>query len=134
MARRRRRRSRAAMPEVSLTPLIDTALTLLLIFMVTAPMVHNGIKVALPQGQTKEATEQQELVISMNAEGVLYFNDELVERAQLLVALQKTLQGHSEQPVFVRADKGLSYGTIISLVDDLKQAGVQLVALSTQPK
>ncbi len=134
MARRRgRRRRRFNMPEISLTPLIDTALTLLLIFMVTAPVVHNGIKVALPQGQTKEASEQQELVVSMNSEGVLYLGNEEVERKQLMVTLQKTLEGHSDQPVFVRADEKLSYGTIIGLVDELKQAGVQLVALSTQP-
>ncbi len=121
------------MPEISLTPLIDTALTLLLIFMVTAPVVHNGIKVALPQGQTKEASDEQELVVSMNSEGVLFLGNEQVERAQLLAALQKTLLGNAEQPVFVRADENLSYGTIIGLVDDLKQSGVQLVALSTSP-
>ena len=121
------------MPEISLTPLIDTALTLLLIFMVTAPVVHNGIKVALPQGQTKEASDEQELVVSMTADGVLYLNSEQVERKQLLQALQKTLQNQTERPVFVRADENLSYGTIIGLVDELKQSGVGLVALSTQP-
>ena len=133
MARRRSRRRRFNMPEVSLTPLIDTALTLLLIFMVTAPMVHNGIKVALPHGQTKEAGEQQELVVSMTGDGALYLGSERVERKPLMASLQKTMQDHGEWPVYVRADEALSYGTIISLVDELKQSGVQLVALSTQP-
>ena len=59
----KKRTRRFSTPEISLTPLIDTALTLLVIFMITAPMIHNGIKVDLPQGNSKEVGSQQELVV-----------------------------------------------------------------------
>jgi len=62
------------MPHVSLTPLIDVALTLLIIFMITAPMVQNGIKIDLPQGNSKEVGSQQELVVSMRRDGKMFFN------------------------------------------------------------
>ncbi len=135
MARRRsRRRRRFNMPEISLTPLIDTALTLLLIFMVTTLVVHNGLKVALPQGNIKEANGEQELVVSMTSDGQLYFGQELVERPQLMQAIEQTMQKRADAPVYIRADEGLSYGTILGLVDELKGAGVALVALSTRGK
>ena len=72
MRNRKRRGRRLQMPEVSLTPLIDTALTLLVIFMITAPMVQYGIKVDLPQGKSKEVATQQELVVSIHRNGTMY--------------------------------------------------------------
>ena len=75
MARIRKRKTRRFhMPEISLTPLIDTALTLLVIFMVTAPMIQHGIKVDLPHGAAKEVSGQQELVVTMAKDGKLYFS------------------------------------------------------------
>ena len=75
MRRRVRRKTRRfELPKISLTPLIDTAFTLLIIFMVAAPMMNHGIKVDLPQGATKEAPQQQELVVTITKEDHLFFN------------------------------------------------------------
>jgi biopolymer transport protein TolR len=133
---RRSRKSRArrfCMPEISLTPLIDTALTLLVIFMVTAPMIHHGIKVNLPQGQSKESGREQELVVTMSRDGKIYFNSYPVEREDLVEGIKKSLLYREDTPVYVRADESITYGEVIKIVDTLKQAGVRFVSMATKP-
>jgi len=133
MSRRRRSRSRRVqLPEISLTPLIDTALTLLVIFMITAPMAQNGIKVDLPQGNSKEVGNQQELVVSVNRDGKMYFNSYPIEMEVLADSVRKAMVKREDTPVFIRADESISYGKVISIVDELKQAGVKFVAMSTR--
>lgn len=133
MAREKKKRFRRfVLPEISLTPLIDTALTLLVIFMITAPMVHHGIKVDLPQGNSKEVGVQQELVVTLNKEGKLFFNSYPLERVLLVSSVQKAMRGRSDAPVYVRADETVSYGKVIEIVDELKLAGVKYVAMSTR--
>ena len=132
MARNKRTVRKFVMPEITLTPLIDVALTLLVIFMVTAPMVQHGIKIDLPQGNSKEVGQEQELVVSMNREGKLYFNSYPIEKDRLFDALKKSMNGRTDIPVYVRADEHLSYGKVIEVVDELKQAGIQYVAMSTR--
>lgn len=133
MKLRNRRKKEIRMPEITLTPLIDTALTLLVIFMVTAPMVQNGIKLDLPQGKSKEAGAQQELVVSVGKDGAVYFNTYPVKQEELVSSVQKALVGKEDEPVFVRADETVAYGKVIGVVDELKQAGVKYVAMSMQP-
>ncbi|QQR48892.1 biopolymer transporter ExbD [bacterium] len=127
------KRRHLTLPEISLTPLIDTALTLLIIFIVTAPMVQNGIKVNLPHGKSKEAGNQQELVVTLNKKNELYFNSYPVKKEELVSTIQKALENNEDTPIYVRADETVSYGNVIDIVDNLKQAGVKYVAMSTQP-
>ena len=109
MSRNRRKARKFVMPEITLTPLIDTALTLLVIFMVTAPMVQNGIKIDLPQGNSKEVGQQQELVVSMSKDNKIYFNSYPIEKDRLSFAVKKAMNGRTDIPVYVRADEHLSY-------------------------
>jgi biopolymer transport protein TolR len=134
MARKikKRRGRHLAMPEISLTPLIDTALTLLVIFMITAPMVQNGINVTLPQGNTKEVGKQQEMVVTVNKDEKLFFNSYPLMRRELVNTIKGALNGNDEIPIYVRADETLSYGKVIGIVDELKEAGVRYVAMSTR--
>ena len=128
----RKKFKRFPMPEVSLTPLIDTALTLLVIFMITVPMVQNGINVNLPQGQSKEVGLQQELVITLSKDGKLFFNSYPVERSSLIETVKNAMQGKEDIPVYIRADEMVAYGEVIKVVDDLKMSGVKSVAMSTR--
>ena len=134
MARRNRKKRarRFTLPEVSLTPLIDTALTLLVIFMITAPMVQNGIHVKLPQGNSKEVGNQQELVVTMSKDEKLFFNSYPILRRDLAETIKKAMDGREDSPVYVRADESIAYGRVISVVDELKEAGVRSVAMSTR--
>ena len=120
------------MPEVSLTPLIDTALTLLVIFMITAPMVQNGIKVDLPQGHSKEVGNQQDLVVTIRKDNKMFFNSYPIEQKDLVNTVQKALSQNNDLPVYIRADESISYGKVIEIVDELKFAGVKYVAMSTR--
>ena len=129
---RKRRGRRLELPEVSLTPLIDTALTLLVIFMITAPMVQNGIHITLPQGDSKEVGKQQEMVVTYNKDEKLFFNSYPISRKSLIETIKNATGGKDDIPVFVRADESLSYGKVIGIVDELKEAGVRYVAMSTR--
>lgn len=131
----RRRRRMAAISEVSLTPLIDTALTLLVIFMVTTPLVNNAIKITLPSGKAREDNNaRQELVVYLDAKEQLYFNGTRVStKQQLLETLKNTVGQQKEQTVFVKADTAVHYGNVIELVDEIKVVGgVSYVALATK--
>ncbi len=130
---KRSRMSRLTMGEVSLVPLIDAFATLLVIFMVTAPMVQNSIKVDLPHGKSREVGVAQELVVTVSKEGKLFFNSYPVENKKLVDVVQKALHHKEDTPVFVRADEVVAYGKVIEIVDVLKQAGVKYVAMSTRP-
>ncbi len=135
MSRRlRRRASRGGLNDVPLTPLIDTALTLLIIFMVATPMVHHAIRVDLPHGQAQEQPQQkQEIVVHVDREQKLYLNGELISMENLITALREYAQQDEQAVVFVKADRAVSYGCVVELVDRMKEgSGVRRVALATQ--
>lgn len=119
-------------PEVSLTPLIDTALTLLIIFMVAAPMMQNNIKVNLPNGASKELNEQQEFVVTLTKQGQLFFNNYPVAHSDLAAKVTDAMAQQLETPIYIRADKKIDYGQVIDVVESLKKAGIQQVALSIE--
>jgi len=132
MKRTKRKVRKFVMPEVSLTPLIDTALTLLIIFMVTAPELQRGIKVDLPKGNSKEAQGKQELVVTVTKTSKLFFNSFPIERKDLCASVKKDMGNREDLPVYIRADEGIAYGKVIEIVDELKQAGIRYVAMSTR--
>lgn len=136
MARKlRKRRVGLAKAELSLTPLIDTALTLLIIFMITAPMMHrNAIKVTLPEGTAKEAENtKQELIVYIDGKEKIYFNEKEMTLDSLIPEIREHIGTSNQQTVFVRADKSVQYGKVINIVDRIKVVGgVSYVALATQ--
>ncbi len=132
MKRMRRRVKRFAMPEIVLTPLIDTALTLLVIFMVAAPILQRGIKVDLPKGDTKEAQGKQDLIVTITKDNKLFFNSSPVAKKDLLSTVKRELGVRDDLPVYVRADESISYGKVIEIVDELKRSGVKYIAMSTR--
>jgi len=130
---RRKRKKAAAINDIPLTPLIDTALTLLIIFMVTTPMMQNAIKVTLPEGQAKEAEgTKQELIVYIDKDGKLFFNGVPVTKDNIAATVKQKIGNDTQSTVFVKADKSVSYGLVIQTVDQLKMAGgIKYVALAT---
>ncbi len=131
--KKKKRGRRIEMPAISLNPLIDTALTLLVIFMITAPIVQNGIKVDLPFGKSKEVGSQQELVVTLRKDNKLFFNSYPITKEGLVNTVKKALVQKEDIPVYVKADGAVAYEKVIEVVDQLKFAGVKFVAMSTRP-
>ena len=132
----RRGRSRDSIVDIPLTPLIDTALTLLIIFMVTAPMIQNAIRVDLPKGKAKEdAGAEQELVVFLDKENQLFFNGDKMATDDVIKKVQTIAGKEGDRTVFVKADQVASYGKVIELVDQIKVVGgIKYVALATQKR
>jgi len=134
--RKMRRRKILSMPEISLTPLIDTALTLLIIFMITAPMMQNSIKVTLPEGKAKEVEEHlKRLVVKIDKAGTFFLNesDTAISQAELIKNIRTWARNNKNETVFVQADKDVFYGVVVNLMDDIKVVGgVKYVALATK--
>jgi len=119
-----------------MTPLIDTALTLLVIFMMATPVVQNAVRITLPNGESKEdGGVQQEMVVFLDKNNQLYLNKDKIEKKNLIAAIKKQVGNKTEKTVFVKADRGVNYGTVIELVDEIKIiGGVKYVALATQKR
>jgi len=131
---RRKRRKGQLLTDIPLTPLIDTSLTLLIIFMITTPMMHNAIKVQLPQGQAKEdKNTQQELVVYVDKEGKLFVNGISFETdLKVIDDLKQRVGQDNNKTVYVKADQAVNYGVVITLVDKIKViGGIKYVALAT---
>lgn len=139
MARIRRRRKPVS--EINVVPYIDVMLVLLVVFMVTAPMLTQGVSVDLPEAPS-EALElkdnQDVVVVSVKADGTYYID--LGKDAETPVSIDyiadkvsKLMRVKPTTPVLVRGDKAVSYGTIVSLMTTLQGAGVPNVGLISEP-
>ena len=131
--RRGRRGQRRPMSEINVTPFVDVMLVLLVIFMVTAPLLTSGVPVDLPKSQARPLSEPIEpLVISLNAEGVLYLQETEVPPEALIARLEAVVRSKSDTRIFVRADAGLAYGRVLALMGQIQSAGFERVALVSE--
>lgn len=128
--RGRRRGSANAMSEINVTPLVDVMLVLLVIFMVTAPLLSVSIPVDLPQTQGKNiSADKQPLVITITAKGEIYLQETKVAFEALVPRLQAMQGADPDMRIFVRGDRGLTYGRIMEVMGALSTAGFKHVAL-----
>ena len=135
MIGRRRKRGLARLPEVSLTPLIDTALVLLVIFMVTTPIMHNSLAIDLPEGNMKEDADPtiSSLIVGIMPSGKLQLNGRTYSLENLLKDLPKQVKAAKDNKVYVNCDRKVPSGTLIKVIDSIKYvAGVEHVVLSTE--
>jgi biopolymer transport protein TolR len=133
--RGRRRAKKAPMSEINVTPMVDVMLVLLIIFMVAAPLLTVGVPIELPQakGQQLEA-KNEPLAISIKANGDVFIAEALVPLPELVDKL-KAIAGNrkgSDEPVFVRGDKGVSYGTVMKVMGRISAGGFKKVSLVTE--
>ncbi|MFW2404449.1 MAG: protein TolR [Gammaproteobacteria bacterium] len=134
-------RKRKLMGEINVVPYIDVMLVLLIIFMVTAPMLTQGIDVELPKAGAEpidSAEGAEPLVLSVDAEGNLYLNigedeDSPVEAARIVQMASTVLERKPETPVLVKADFRVAYGSVVSAMVLLQRAGAEKVGFLTDP-
>ena len=135
----RRHRKRRLKADINVVPYIDVMLVLLIIFMVTAPMLAQGIKVDLPQAASEpiEPEDLEPLLLSVDAAGAMYLNLGDPELAlapeRVLEIASAALRREPERPVLVKADRAVPYGRVVEGMVLLQQAGARKVGFVTEP-
>jgi biopolymer transport protein TolR len=122
------------MSDINVTPFVDVMLVLLVIFMVTAPMMMQGVDVTLPETTSEPLVAKKEnLIVTINNKNQVYINDYQVTLDFLKEKLQKILKGRENREVYLRADKEISYGFVVRVMSELKGAGVKKLGMVTEP-
>jgi biopolymer transport protein TolR len=125
---------RELMSDINVTPFVDVMLVLLIIFMVTAPMMIEGLNVDLPEATAKPLdSEKEHLVITIDKGHLVYINDFKVTIDLLGEKLDKMLQGRSDREVYLKADKNIPYGMVVQVMAEIKKAGIEQLGMITEP-
>jgi len=122
------------MSEINVTPLVDVMLVLLIIFMVTAPMMVQGINVNLPKATAKALKgEEERLIISIDNEMKVFINEQVVSVEFLTQKLAAILENLKTKDVYLKADKQVPYGVVVNVISKIKKAGVDSLGMITLP-
>lgn len=126
--------NRSVMAEINVTPLVDVMLVLLVIFMVTAPMMQQGVQVNLPKADTKAMTPAEEaVVVSVDKSGKTYINKDEVPAGDLKSRLATMFASRAKKEVFLKADASVPYGEVVRAMADIKGAGIERLGMVTEP-
>lgn len=124
-------RDRGVMSEINVTPLVDVMLVLLIIFMVTAPLLQQGIDVNLPRAKGKDLPPEERIALVVRQDRSVYMNDRRVSLEQLR---QKLGAISKQNPnVFLKADKDVPYGFVVQIMGEIKEAGIEKLGMVTEP-
>jgi len=125
---------RGLVAEINVTPLVDVMLVLLIIFMVTAPMMTQGLEVELPETTAKSLRQKEEpLMVSLNKEGHIYLNKVKVNSSLFKQQLSAMSDEEKKRPIYLKADKNVAYGKVVAIMADIKQSGFEKLGMITQP-
>lgn len=120
--------------EINVTPLVDVMLVLLIIFMVTAPMMTQGLEVDLPKTTAKALRQKEEpLVVTINNNGKISLGKIEVDENLLYQQLSRLSAEKKQEPLYLRADKAVPYGLVVSTMAEIKRAGFEKLGMITQP-
>jgi biopolymer transport protein ExbD len=122
------------MADINTTPLVDVMLVLLIIFIVTAPLINQGINLNLPKAEAPAVKPQNEpLVIEINAEGGVFYKTELLSEERLDSLLAELKTSNEEAVIQIRADKQTTYEAIVRVMSKATQKGLTKLTLITEP-
>jgi biopolymer transport protein TolR len=122
------------MSDINVTPFVDVMLVLLIIFMVTAPMMTQGVDVALPEATAEPLpAEKENLMISIDNKSTIFINDVPVTVDDLNEKLKRIMSNRSDREVYLKADKDIPYGTVVRVMSEIKLAGVEKLGMVTVP-
>lgn len=125
---------RGTMSQINVTPLVDVMLVLLVIFMVTAPMMQQGVQVNLPKAETKALpAPEQSVVVSVEKSGKVFINSDEIAADELKPRLAEMFASRSKKEVFLKADKDVPYGDVVKTMAEIKGAGIERLGMVTEP-
>jgi biopolymer transport protein TolR len=119
--------------EINIIPLVDVILVLLLIFMLTAPLMHRGIDVSLPKSAAKPTAVEERMVLTLTKEQTVYLNEKPVAFSALDARLREMLASRTDKTLYLKADQGLTYGFVVETMDRVRRAGVEKLGMVTEP-
>jgi biopolymer transport protein TolR len=122
------------MGEINVTPFVDVMLVLLIIFMVTAPMMVEGVNVDLPETTAQPLeSEKEPLVVTIDKEGQVFINDFKTGRDIFATKLTKVLEARQDRTVYLKADKTIPYGVVMQIMSEIRGTGVAKLGMVTLP-
>jgi biopolymer transport protein TolR len=125
---------RGTMSQINVTPLVDVMLVLLVIFMVTAPMMQQGVQVNLPKTQAKALPPQEETVmVSLDKGNRIFINKDEIASGDLQARLSGIFANRAKKEVFLKADRDVPYGEVVKIMAEIKGAGIERLGMVTEP-
>ncbi len=125
-------RDRSVLSEINVTPFVDVMLVLLVIFMVTAPLLQQGVDVNLPKAKGKDLPPEERISLVIKKDRTIYLNDTpltIPQMRQKLEAISKL-----NPNIFLKADKDVPYGLVVEVMGEIKEAGIEKLGMITEPK
>jgi biopolymer transport protein TolR len=126
--------NRQLMSEINVTPLVDVMLVLLIIFMVAAPMMTQGVDVNLPKTESKNIkTSDEPLMLTVNSKKEIFLESHRIPLESLEIKIKKIFENKRNKEVLLRADKDIPYGFVINVIASVKKAGIEKLGMVTEP-
>jgi biopolymer transport protein TolR len=123
-------RRRQALSEINVVPYVDVMLVLLVIFMITAPLLQQGIDVNLPRAKGKELSPAERIIITIKKDGKIYIDKTRTD----INMLKSKLALMTDRDVFLKADKEVPYGIVVEVMGELREIGIEKLGMVTEPK
>lgn len=125
-------RDRKVLSEINVTPFVDVMLVLLVIFMVTAPLLQQGIDVNLPKAKGRDLPSEERITLVIKKEGAIYMNENPVSLTDMRHKLEAISKLNPN--VYLKADRGVPYGFVVEVIGEIKDAGIERLGIVTEPK
>ncbi len=127
-------RPRQFLSEINVIPLVDVVLVLLVIFMVTAPMLHRGLDIKLPTSVANNIKAEERLIVTIQKDHSLSLANDPISLIDLRTKLQEARSSNPLVSVYLRADQTVPYGTVVQIMDEVKGAKIERLGMVTGPK
>jgi len=127
------RQTGTSLSDINIVPFVDVVLVLLVIFMITAPILQSGIEVELPKTKTVKEITEERLVITIDRAQRVYVGNEPVNIHRVGTLVRSRMGNPQTDAVFLRCDESVPFGSFATVVDELRQSGIQNVSVVTEP-
>jgi biopolymer transport protein TolR len=127
------RQTGSSLSEINIVPFVDVMLVLLIIFMITAPILQSGIEVNLPKTQTVKEISDERLVVTIDRGQLVYLGNDPVNIHDLGNKVRSQMRNPQSDAVFLRCDETVPFGTFATVIDTLRQSGIDNVSVVTEP-